>query len=131
MDNSQLLSKQDCLLLRHTKRIRNFITFPTGINLRSLKIILGPIHTDTLETKIFLHQSVHLPSTLWVHLSIGTASFLSRGSAVILSQIVKESHGTRLVKNHESQSRTNESQLKKTSPKLKMLGPLCKTTVNQ
>ena len=34
--------------------------------------------------------------------------------------------GTHLVKNHESQSRTNESQLKKTiSPKLKMLGHLC------
>ena len=106
VDNSQLLSKQDCLLLLHTKRIRNFITFPTGINLRR-KIILGPI-MDTLDL-IFLHQSVHLPSTL----CIGTASFLSRGSAVIFSQIVIESHGTRLVKNHESQSRTNESQLKK------------------
>ena len=38
--------------------------------------------------------------------------------------------GTHLVKNHESQSRTSESQLKKTSPKLKMLGPLCDQTVN-
>ena len=63
---------------------------------------------DTLDL-IFLHQSVHLPPTL----CIGTASFLSQGSAVIFSQIVIESHGTRLVKNHESQSRTNESQLKK------------------
>ena len=49
--------------------------------------------------------------------------------AVILLQIVKESPGTRLVKNHESQCRTNESQLKKNTPKLKLLGPLqlCET----
>ena len=33
--------------------------------------------------------------------------------AVILLQIVMVSPGTHLVKNHESQSRTNESQLKK------------------
>lgn len=55
MDNRQLLSKQDCLLLRNTKGIKNFITFPTGMNLRG-KIILGPVHAnqvDTLETKIF------------------------------------------------------------------------------
>ena len=32
--------------------------------------------------------------------------------------------------NHESQSRSNESQLKITSLKLKMLGPLCNQTVN-
>ena len=39
--------------------------------------------------------------------------------------------GTHLVKNYESHSRTNESQLKnkKTSPKLKMLGPLCNQTL--
>ena len=36
------------------------------------------------------------------------------------------SPGTLLVKNHESQSGTNESQLKRTSPKLKFLG-LCVT----
>ena len=35
-----------------------------------------------------------------------------------------------LVKNHESQSRTNESQFKTSSLKLKMLGPLCNQTVN-
>ena len=42
--------------------------------------------------------------------------------AVILLQIVKESPGTRLVKNHESQ-------LKKNTPQLKLLGPLqlCET----
>ena len=40
------------------------------------------------------------------------------------------SPGTHLVKNHESQSTTNESQLKKESPKLKMLGPLCNQSVN-
>ena len=40
------------------------------------------------------------------------------------------SPGTHLVKNHESQPRTSESQLKKTTPKLKMLRPLCDQTVN-
>ena len=40
------------------------------------------------------------------------------------------SPGTHLVRNHESLSRTNESQFKKTSPKLKMLGPFCNQTVN-
>ena len=39
--------------------------------------------------------------------------------------------GTRLVKNHESQSRTNETQLKRSSPKLKVLWPFCNQTVNQ
>ena len=40
-------------------------------------------------------------------------------------QIVIVSPGTHLVKNHESQSRTNESPFKKKkSQKLKMLGPL-------
>ena len=39
--------------------------------------------------------------------------------------------GTHLVKNHESHSRTNQSQLKKKeSLKLKMLGPLCNQKVN-
>ena len=42
---------------------------------------------------------------------------------MILLQIVVVSPGTHLVKNHEFQSRTNESQLKKTSPKLKTLMP--------
>ena len=50
--------------------------------------------------------------------------------AVILSQIVMESPGTQLVKNHEFQFRTNKSHLKKTSPTLKMLGPLCNQTDN-
>ena len=41
------------------------------------------------------------------------------------------SPNTHLVKNHESQSRTSEAKLKKkTSPKLKILGPLCNQTVN-
>ena len=43
------------------------------------------------------------------------------------------SPGTRLAKIHESQSRTNESQLKKKNQTnqsgLKMLGPLCNQTV--
>ena len=34
------------------------------------------------------------------------------------------------VKNYESQSGTNESQFKKMSPKLKMLGSLCHQTVS-
>ena len=44
--------------------------------------------------------------------------------AVILLQIVMVSAGTHLVKNHEPQSWTNESQLTKMSPKMKMHGPL-------
>ena len=51
--------------------------------------------------------------------------------AVILLQIAMVNPGTHLVKTHESQSITNESQLKKAkSSKLKMLGPLCNQTVN-
>ena len=50
--------------------------------------------------------------------------------AVILFQIVMVSPWTHLVKNHESQCRTNEPPFKKTSPKLKMLGPLCNQTVD-
>ena len=53
---------------------------------------------------------------------------------MILLQIpvVVESHGTHLVQNHESQSRTNESQLKKKkeSEIEKKLGPSCSQTVN-
>ena len=49
---------------------------------------------------------------------------------MILLQIVMVSPGTHLVKNHEFQSRTNESQLKRSSSKLKMLVPLCNQTVN-
>ena len=40
------------------------------------------------------------------------------------------SPGAHLVKNHESLSRTNESQSKKTSPKLKTLGSSCNEAVN-
>ena len=41
------------------------------------------------------------------------------------------SPNSHLVKNHESQSRTSESKLKKKkSPKLKMFGPLRNQTVN-
>ena len=51
--------------------------------------------------------------------------------AVILLQTVMVSTGTHLVKNRESQSRTSESQLKKTtSPKLKMFGTFHIQTVN-
>ena len=47
-------------------------------------------------------------------------------NAVILLKIVMVNPRTHLVKNHESQSITNESQFKKTkSPNLKMLEPLC------
>ena len=41
--------------------------------------------------------------------------------SVNLLQIVMVSPGTHLVKNNESLFRTNESQLKKNSPKLEML----------
>ena len=50
-----------------------------------------------------------------------------KGPTVIYPDI---DFGTHLLKNCESQSRTKESQLKKASPKLKMLGPLCNQTVN-
>ena len=40
------------------------------------------------------------------------------------------SPGTHLVKNHESQSRTDVSHFKKMTTKLKMLGPLYNQTVN-
>ena len=49
---------------------------------------------------------------------------------MILLQIVMVSPGTLFVKTHESQSRTNESQLKNTSPSLKTLEPLCNQTFN-
>ena len=45
-------------------------------------------------------------------------------------RVVMVSPESHLVYSHVSQSRTSESQLKKTSPKLKMLGPLCDQTVN-
>ena len=48
-----------------------------------------------------------------------------------LLQILILRPGNLLVKNHESLSINNESQLKKTRrPKLKMLGPLCNQTDN-
>ena len=51
--------------------------------------------------------------------------------AVILFQTIVVSTGTHLGKNRESRSRTNESQLKKTtSLKLKMLGTLFNQTVD-
>ena len=51
---------------------------------------------------------------------------------MIQLQIVMVSPQTHLVKNRESQSITNESQLKKQGVliKLKMLGPLCNQIVN-
>ena len=53
------------------------------------------------------------------------------GLAVTLLQILILRPGNLLVKNHESLSISNESQLKKTgSRKLKMLGPLCNQTDN-
>ena len=56
-----------------------------------------------------------------------TFLYKNRALAVILLQIVMVSPGTHLVKNYESLSITSESQLKETrSPKLKMLGPLCR-----
>ena len=47
-------------------------------------------------------------------------------NTVILLQMVRVSPETHLVKHHESQSRTTESQLKKKKEnlKLKMLGPV-------
>ena len=49
---------------------------------------------------------------------------------MILLQVVMVSPGTHFVKNHESQSRTNELQLKNASPLLKMHEPLCNQTFN-
>ena len=71
---------------------------------------------------------------IWPYLLLSykrTNCHISRHWAVILLQIVMVSPGTHHVWNHESQSRSNEFQLKKgMSPKLKMLGPLCNQTVN-
>ena len=99
-----------------------------------------------LEVKItqFIHSLNQAPSGTQVELIaltlpifgwsnielIGTIFKKLEKFTVILLQILMVSPGTHLVKNHEFQSRTNESQLKKTSPKLKMLGPLCNQTVN-
>ena len=53
------------------------------------------------------------------------------GLAVTLLQILIVRPGNLLVKNYESRSVSNESQLNKTRrPKLKMLGPLCNQTGN-
>ena len=60
-------------------------------------------------------------------------SVLHSPTSLILLQIVVVCPRTHFVKNHRSQSRTSESQLKKkkpADPKLKMLGPLCDQTVN-
>ena len=64
--------------------------------------------------------SAHLKVTLKVLISL---FILLLYLPVILLKIAMVSPVTHLVRNHESQSRTSESQLKKTSPKLKMLGP--------
>ena len=73
-------------------------------------------------------MSAHLKVTLKVLISL---FILLLYLPVILLQMVMVSPGTHLVKNQESQSRTNESQLKKkTSPKLKTLGPFFNQTVN-
>ena len=56
--------------------------------------------------------------------SVVSTEKFSRYDSVILLQIVMVSPGTHLVKNHEYQLKKN------TSPKLKMLGPLCNQTVN-
>ena len=50
-------------------------------------------------------------------------------TTVILLQTVKVGRGTHLVKNYESQSRANKTQLKTASPKLKTLGPLCNSYI--
>ena len=56
-----------------------------------------------------------------------------RKTSVILLQIVMASPGNHLVKNHESQSRTNESQFKKKNGfeiENAWPGPSCNQTVN-
>ena len=57
-----------------------------------------------------------------------------RKTSVILLQIVMASPGNHLVKNHESQSRTNESQFKKKKNGFEIEnawpGPSCNQTVN-
>ena len=72
-----------------------------------------------------LHQATILSLTSSLPESVVSKEKFPRYDPVILLQIVMVSpRGTHLVKNHESQ-------LKKTSPKLKMIGPLCHQTVNQ
>ena len=59
----------------------------------------------------------------WVGRTVGQKFESRRGSDYVTNLMV--SPGTHLVKNHESLSITNESQLKYTrSPELKILGPL-------
>ena len=58
-----------------------------------------------------MHSYMHMSNERLV------ASSQYPGSAILL-QIVMVSHGSHLVKNHESQSRTNESQFKKNESKI-------------
>ena len=81
------------------------------------------------ENNIFLFKVLHCSLLTGLLLKAGGKGFPT--GTVILLQTVMVSTGTHLVKNHESQSRTSESQLKKTtSPKLKMLGTFRIQTVN-
>ena len=57
-------------------------------------------------------------------------SYQAENQGFCYKLILIVSPGTYLVKNQESQFRTNESKLKKKSPKLKMFGLLCNQTVN-
>ena len=72
---------------------------------------------ETTRQARFYPRPPHLEfeaSTTWPHMSLRNEVL-----PVVLLQIVIVNHETHLVKNHESQSCITESQLKKTSHKMK------------
>ena len=79
----------------------------------------------------YTHSPSHQLIAFFLNIQQTTLETRFECIAVIWLQILRVSRRTHLVKNHESQSRTNESHFKKKrSSKLKMLGPLCNQTVN-
>ena len=69
---------------------------------------------SSIFSKVFLRQLKIMESLPEKNKRLHEKRTIIRNIAVILLQIVTLSPWTRLVKNHESLSRTNESQLKTT-----------------
>ena len=107
---------------------------------------LASWRSDVWGTSTETQYSWHVTTMIWLVLLIGWHNLFSWNKqseplksrsgqqpssvSVILLQIVMVSPGTHLVKNQESQSRTNDSQFKKRwIPKLKMLGSLCNQSI--
>ena len=121
-----------------------FLCFTVNLLLQRIKVVISSLENQSCLQRLSLNMFVStesyesvrtcpskkgkLPAALFL---VRVTEMLLSSASVILLQIVMVSPGTHLVKSNESQSRTIESQLKlKTSPKLKMLGPLCNQTVN-